>query len=304
MEKFKFKISATGLSVNYLPEYLAEVLGYFDEVGLEVSSYVPSPWTQVLKDIDSGEYCCVVGGIWVPLVYKRLREYRAFAKVSSRCPLVLVSRTPVDRFDWKHLEGKTVLVSGGNGASPGLFVAGCAKEGGADMSKIHFVHDFTAPMLAEGFQAGWGDIVVLKSDLAAQIAAAGKGYVAADLTRHGGQVPWSVYYALPEFLTRRDNLAGRFVLALQKATTWLLAHDGEACREILSRNWPKLPIEKAVEMVDMFRREGMWDATVDIKENELNRWQTFLAEGRVIDKSYRYEEIVDATAFRYASEHL
>lgn len=296
-----FKISATGVSINYMPEYLAEALGYFAEAGLSVSSHAPSPWTQVLKDIDSGDYHCVVGGIWVPLIYKRrVKEYFAFAKVASRCPLVLVSRTPAENFGWKYLEGKTVLVSGGNGASPGLFVAGCAREGGADMSRIHFVHDFTAPMLMECFQGGWGDVVVLKSDLAAQVVANGKGHVVADLAIAGGAVPWSVYYGTPEFLAHPGNLAGRFTLALQRATTWLLEHSGNDCREILAKNWPKVKLDKAVEMVDMFIRTGMWDKTVNIKREELSRWQKFLTEGRVIDRAFDYEEIIDSRAFSFA----
>ncbi len=301
----KFKISATGVSINYMPQYLAEELGYFAEVGLAVSSYVPTPWTRVLKDIDSGDCHCVVGGIWVPLIYKRrVKEYFAFAKVASRCPLVLLSRVPVENFSWRYLENKIVLVSGGNGASPGLFVAGCAKEGGADLSKVRFVHDFTAPMLAECFQGGWGDIVVLKSDLAAQIVAAGKGHIVADLAVEGGCVPWSVYYGTPDFLNHPENLAGRFTLALQRANTWLLRHSGSECQEILAKNWPNVEPDAALTMVDMFSEVGMWDKTVDIKRDELARWQKFLVEGNVIDQAFKYEEIIDSRAFDYASRAL
>lgn len=288
-----------------MPEYLAQKLGYYADEGIEVSSYVPSPWTKVLTDIDSGEYHCVVGGIWAPSIYKCwVKEYRAFAKVASRCPLVMVSRTPVKDFSWKYLEGKIVLVSGGNGASPGMFVSGCAREGGADVSKIRFVHDFTAPMLFECFQGGWGDIVVLKSDLASRLVSAGKGHVVADLTVWGKAVPWSVYYSLPEFLDRSDNLAGRFTTALQRATTWLLEHDGEECRDILERNWPKVQIDAAIDMVNMFRHEGMWDATVNIKHGELARWENFMVESNVIARPYAYDEIVDSRPFEYAAKKL
>ena len=51
-----FHISATGLSLNYMPQYLAQALGYFAEQGLSVESYVPNPWTVLLKDLDSGSY--------------------------------------------------------------------------------------------------------------------------------------------------------------------------------------------------------------------------------------------------------
>ncbi len=300
-----FKISATGLSINYMPEYLARELGYFEEQGIEVTSYVPAPWTKVLTDINSGEYQAVVGGIWVPSIYQnRIKNYYAFAKVSSRCPLILVGRQPAEAFDWKLLEDKVVLVTGGNGASPGMFLSGCAKEGGADLSKIHFVHDFSAPMLFECFKGGMGDMVFLKSNLAAQLIEQGYGYQIADLSVEGGAVPWSVYYSVPEFLEREDNLAGRFTLALQKGTDWLLSHSGYDCREILSRNWPELSEKTAVDMVDHFIRTGMWDKTVSVKEGELARWEQFMADSHVIDRPLSMDEIFDPRPFAYAAKAL
>lgn len=192
----RFHISATGLSMNYMPEYLGVELGYFEQLGLKVTSYVPKPWTTVLTDIDKNQAEAVVGGIWCPLIYKRrVKSYYAFAKVTSPCPMSLLSHKPIENFKWSDLEGKKVLTSGGNGASPGLFLAGVAAEGGADVSKIHFVHDFTIAMLMELFRGGFGDVIMMKSDLAAQMEAEGKGYVLTNLTVTGGPVPWSVYYS-------------------------------------------------------------------------------------------------------------
>lgn len=301
----KFKISATGVSINYMPEYLAQKLGYFSDAGLEVSSYVPSPWTKVLTDIDSGEYQCVVGGVWAPLIYKNwIKNYSVFAKVASRCPLVLISREPVDVFDWRLLEDKVVLVSGGNGASPGLFLSGCADEGGADVTRIKFVNNFTAAMLFDCFKGGLGDMVLLKSDLASILVNSGCGHVAADLAVCGGIVPWSVYYTVPEVMEREDNITGRFTLALQRATDWLLSHDSAEVKDILAEKWPKVDIDSAVSMVDTFKNVGMWDETVCIKEDELMRWQGFLLKGNVINRRFAYDDIIDSRAYDYAKKQL
>lgn len=300
-----FLISATGLSINYMPEYLARELGYFADEGLEVSSYVPSPWTQVLTDINEGEYQAVVGGIWCPLIYKRrVRSYFAFAKVASRCPMSLLSHKPIENFQWKDLEGKKVLTSGGNGASPGLFLAGVASEGGADISRIHFIHDFTIAMLQELFMGGFGDVIMMKSDLAAQLEAQGKGHVLTDLTMTGGPVPWSVYYTTPETLARPDNVCGRFTRALQRAQTWLRSHGGADCKEILARNWPKVELDKAVAIVDEYLAQDMWPETVRIQEAELSRWQKFLTAGGVIDGEIPYDEIVDPHPYEFATKGL
>lgn len=301
----RFHISATGLSINYLPEYLAMKLGYFEELGVNVTSYVPKPWTTVLTDIDTGQAEAVVGGIWCPLIYKRrVKSYFAFAKVASRCPMSLLAHEPNHKFTWTDLENKKVLTSGGNGASPGLYLAGVAGENGADVSKIRFVHDFTIDMLTELFEGGFGDVIMMKSDLAAQMEAQGKGYVLTDLTVSGKDVPWSVYYATPETLSRADNICGRFTQGLQKAQTWLREHDGYDCREILSHNWPRVSLEQAIGIVDEYKKQGMWPETVRIREGELKRWQQFLVMGNVIDEVIPYDEIVNSRPFEYAAKNL
>ena len=299
-------ISATGLSLNYMPQYLAQALGYFAEQGLSVESYVPNPWTEVPKDLDSGSSQAVVGGIWVPLCYKgRGKEYFEFAKVSSRAPMALVAREEKrGEFRWQDLENRIVLAPGSNSIGPAVLIKGAARENGADDSRIRIVHDYYGDMLEELYLGGMGDVLCTKSETAAALAEAGKGRVIAYLAEKAGPCPWSVYYATPECLAREDNLCGRFTLALQKAQNWLREHDGYDCRQILARNWPKVELDKAVDLVNEYRQQGMWPETVRIQEEELNRWQKFLVEGHVIDGVIPYEEIVDPRPFRYAAEKL
>lgn len=301
-----FRISATGLSINYMPEYIAREKGFFQDAGIEVTSYVPNPWTKVLTDLDTGQAEAVVGGIWVPLMYMdRIKNYISFAKVASRCPLFVLSRQPMtEEFSWNQLEGKRVLISGGDGASHYLVVAGCTKEGGADLSKIRFIHDFSTSMIFDLFYGGFGDIIVLQPDMANQLIQAGKGHFMCDLTTMGGSMPWSVYYASPEMLEREDNLAGRFTLALQQGTTWLLEHSGEDCIEIIKQNWPNMNLQSGIDTVNLFCREGMWTPTVEIEKQEMTRWQEFLVLGDVLDQPLEHEKVVDTRPFLYAKNKL
>lgn len=302
----KFHISATGLSLNYMPEYIAKREGFFEEEGLDVTYYVPNPWTIGLTDINRGESQAVIGGIWVPLMYMgRIKNYISFAKIASRCPLFIVSREPVSNdFSWKDLEGKRVLVSGGDGASHYLLTAGCAKEGGADLSKIRFIHDFSTSMLYELFEGGFGDYIVLQPDMANVLMSQNKGHLFCDLTTKGGSVPWSVYYTTEETLQNADNLTGKFTAGLQRGVTWLLEHGGEGCADIIEKNWPQMKVQDGIDTINMFIREGMWTETVEIEDGELTRWQEFLVLGDVLDQPLPYEQVVDVNSFQYAKEKL
>ncbi len=289
----KFKIAATGLSMNYMPEYVAKELGFFEEEGLDVETYVPSPWTKGLTAIDNNEADVVCGGIWVPLVYMDcIANYYSFAKIASRCPLVIVSRTPVENFSWKSMENKRVLVSGGDGASHYLSVAGCAKEGGADVKAIRFIHDFSTSMIIDMFLGGFGDFIVLQPDMANKFIADKAAYPYCDLALKGGVIPWSVYYGTEAVFKRDGDVAGKFYRALQKGTTWLLENGGEGCKAIIERNWPHVKIEDGIATINRFCKEGMWTPSIEITEQEMTRWQGFLVDGDILDAPLPYSKVV------------
>jgi len=298
----KFVIASTGVSMNYMPHYIAKEQGFFKEVDLDVTTNVPIPWTNALDQIDSGAAHVVEGGMWVPIIYyNRVKEYKTFAKLSSRCPLVLVSRQPVGTFDWKMLEAKKVLIAGGDGASHGLFILGCAQEAGVDMNKVTVINNFTASMLLKLFLGGFGDIIAMQPDMAAKLAKEEKGYIMADLTVHGGNCPWSVYYGTPEFLANSNNLAGRFTYALQKATDLLLAKDASEFGDIIQKYWPTVDLSYGVDMINLFRKEGMWSESVQVDRAIIDRWQKFIVYGHLIDQPIAHEAIVDDKPYEYAA---
>ena len=294
-----FKIAATGVSVNYMPEYLAEKKGYFKELGLDVINYTPNPWTEGLVDINQEAADVVLGGIWVPIMYKNhVKDYLSVAKIASKCPLYIVSKEPMtEEFHWSALENKRVLVTGGDGASHYLMVTGTANAGGADTSKIRFIHDFSSSMLKELFLGGFGDFIVVQPDTAHELIEGKKGYFFCELASAGSNIPWSVYYGLPERIDARLDVFSAFVAGVQKGTTYLLAQGGEACRDIIAEKWPNMSVEEGIQTIDLFIKKGMWTDSVAITKEELDRWQDYLIQGDVLDERLSYETLIDARPF-------
>lgn len=296
-----FTITASDAYLTRLPERVAHELGYFAEADLDVRVRYPEPWNKVLADLDSGQCQCAADGIWLPSLYKRRAgDYFAFAKAASRFPMVLVSRRPAENFSWTDLEGKIVLIPGSNEAGCRMYTLGCAREGGADIGKIKYVPNFYTPMLYECFAGGWGDYIVLRTDLADAMIEAGKGFAALDFTVDGGSVPWVVYYSTKDFLDRSLEPAGRFAAALERGRRWLEERGGDACREVLAKYWPDIPAEKAASIVDRYRKAGMWEATAEIDAAPLARWQGFMHESSLVDSPLAYREIVDDRPFAKA----
>lgn len=302
-----YKISATGVSINYLPEYIADELGFFEEVGIKVETDVPLYWPQVLKDLDNGTHHAACGGIWVPSMYKQknIKEYKAFAKISSRCPYMLVAREEIKDFNWKMLEDKKVIVAGNGGASAYIFLSGTAKEAGADINKVDFVHDFLESMIVDLFGDGnWGDFAFVTPVAANKLVSEGKGYIVAEMTKDAHPLPWSVYYSNPDVLDRDDNLNGRFALALQRGFDWLHSHTGEDCKEILIKKWPDMDVEQGIKTVDNFLREGMWSKSIKIDLDENDRYSIYQVDAGILEEPLKYEDIVDTRASEYMENNI
>lgn len=298
-----FKIASTGVSMNYMPHYIAKERRFFAELNMSIETIVPQPWTDAVKAIDEGTAHVVEGGMWVPMIYhNRVNEYKTFCQLSSRCPLVLVSREKVKHFDWRYLEEKTLLIIGGDGASHGLFIQGCAIEAGVDMSKVKVINNFMASMLLELFLGGFGDVIALQPDVALRLEKEGKGHILADMAKVGGDCPWSVYYSTPKILKENLDLAGRFTKAIQKGTTELLEKDASEFSDIIEKYWPQTDKQYAVDMINMFRENGMWQPVVKVDRTITDRWQKFLVYGNLLEKPIEDSYIIDDAPYKYTKK--
>jgi len=149
----RFHITATGHSLNYLPEYIARRHGFFRAQHLEVTVTVPRPWDLVLDELADGTANAALGGIWVPSMYlNRGQKYTAFAQVANRAPLALVARVKQTKssspFCLQDVVGRTVLMKGSNGASVGLFFKMLLRENDIDPQSVNSYKTSTEPCWA------------------------------------------------------------------------------------------------------------------------------------------------------------
>ncbi|NUS00672.1 MAG: ABC transporter substrate-binding protein [Kribbellaceae bacterium] len=288
----RLHVSATSHWPNYLPEYVAREFGFYEEEGLDFSRSAPDDWTQVLRDLESGTADVVLGGLWVPAMYHgRGREYRAFAQLNARNPKALVTREKTADFDWKDLEGKTVVAPGAGGTAPYVHTAGLMRKAGVDMSKVRWVRDLSGSMLTELFLGGMGDALVTDLVNASLLEHRGEAYIAVRHDRAGGLMPNSVYYTTDDALARDDGRIERFYRALQKAYDWLKAHEASELRGLLAREWPALDTDVLVPIVDDLRVSGIWD-DLRISEEGYDEWMRILAEDGLLDHAPAYDDLV------------
>lgn len=289
----RFHISATGHSLNYLPEYVANWRGFFAEEGLRVSATVPKPWDLVLDELAAGEAEAVLGGIWVPSMYLgRATRYTPFAQIAARAPLAIVGRESREDFDWAALRGKVIAMKGSNGASVGLFVKQVLRENGVDPQDVGFIQDLDGAMLSTLFKGGMADYLAIDYPNAAALELGGGGHVVAPLALIGGNVPWSVYYAEGESDDARLDAQTRFARALGRGMAWIREHEAADYADFLAKTFPRLPADLLVRITDEYRACGMW-TTPRIDPDAYDRWQGAIATGHLTAAPIPYAALID-----------
>lgn len=314
----RFRVSATGHSLNYLPEYVATWKGFFAEEGLAVTATVPSPWDRVLDELHEGSADAALGGVWVPSMFHgRARRYTPFAQVANRAPLAVLGRESAEDFAWSNLIGRTVSMKGSNGASVGLYVKLVLRENGIDPASVNFVQDLDGAMLSTLFAGGLGDYLVIDHPSALALAATGggttstgpstatggRGQVAttinlvAPLAISTADIPWSVYYAEGDSDETRLQTQVRFMRALGRAMDWINDHDATGYRDFLTRTFPAFDADLLVHVANQYRAHRMW-TTPEIDRAGYDRWQHGIAGGHLTQAPIAYDTLVDARPAR------
>ncbi|ERT02405.1 uncharacterized protein SPSK_05434 [Sporothrix schenckii 1099-18] len=301
----RFHIAATGHSLNYLPQYIAERHGYFRDEGLAISVSVPSPWDNVLEELGDGTAAAALGGIWVPSMYRSAgKQYTAFAQLSNRCPLALVARGggaggashahDAKPFHLAQVVDKTVLLKSGNGASVGLFFKMLLREHGIDPAAVHFVQDLAGPMLRTLFEGGLGDYFVLDIVSARILAQTNADvHVVLEMAAGGDAIPWSVYYCETETLGDAAvvDAQTRFCMALERGMRHVLDNDAETYRDDLAALFPGQPTDVLVAVANLYRANQMWTSS-SVSRQGFARWQKGIADGRLTPAPLEYDAMV------------
>jgi NitT/TauT family transport system substrate-binding protein len=298
------RVSATGAGVNYYPEFLARELGFFADEGLRVEVEVLGNGPGVPRNVGTGAADVGLGGIWLPMLYRgRLDTFIPFAQLCNRLAAFLLARKSVTDFKWDNLSGKIVVAPGG---APNFWmvVASTLRQAGVDPYGVRFVSDFLAEEATALFRGGFGDFFIAMPPASDVLVRDGVGSVVADFAGLG-EIPWSIFYAKPEFLERDDKVAGRFTKAIQRALGWILSNDPMGAPGVLAKRYPSVSPQVIAESVRSCRARGIWVSSARIPEEPLLRWQKVIVdEGRLIDAPMPYSEIVDSRPADWAEREL
>lgn len=211
-----------------------------------------------------------------------------FAQINRRDGFFLVGRDSDPSFDWKKLEGKTLLAD--HGLQPLVMLRYAAHRQGVEWSRISVVDAGAPEEIVAAFRAGRGDYVHLQGPAPQQLELDGAGAIVAAVGEAMPPVAFSSLMARPEFLQTEDARA--FLKAYRKAREWV---DQSPAREVARAEmsfFPGFDFDAVAASVARYQELGCWDGDLPIPPDLYEQSLNVFLHGGAISRRYPCEEVV------------
>jgi NitT/TauT family transport system substrate-binding protein len=206
-----------------------------------------------------------------------------FAQINRRDGFFLFGRQPEPAFDWKKLEGKTILAD--HGLQPLLMLKYAVRHKGADWNKIKVIDAGTPEKMEAAFGSGTADYVHLQSPSVC-------GEVAVSV---GASMPEVAFSSLCCSRAYQKSEAYRaFIKVYERAREWVRSAPVEEVAAAEASFFPGIAPEVLTAGIAGYQSLGCWDGGIeiprDLYEQALN---VFQAAGEITWR-HRYDEVVVA----------
>ena len=237
----KVTLNEVAHSVFYAPMYVAIEEGYFAEEGIELNLVTGFGADKTMTAVLTGEADIGFMGS-ESSIYTYLggtEDYVVtFAQLTQGAGNFLVSREPIENFEWSMLKGKEVL-GGRAGGMPQMVFEYILKKNGIDpKTDLSIDQSIDFGSTAAAFSGGQGEFTVEFEPHATALEQKGDGYVVASLGEDSGYVPYTAFSARKSYIEENPEVIQSFTNALQKGMDYVLSHTPEE-------------IAKAIMNVDM-----------------------------------------------------
>lgn len=301
----KVTLNEVAHSIFYAPQYVAIEEGYFAEEGIELEIVTGFGADKTMTAVLSGEADIGFMGSEASIyVYSQNPDDYIvnFAQLTQRAGNFLVSREPVENFQWSDLKGKNIL-GGRKGGMPQMVFEYILKKNNldpaADMTIDQSI-DFGAT--AAAFSGGSGDFTVEFEPGATTLEKEGAGYVVASLGVDSGYVPYTAYSAKQSYIKEHPELVQGFTNALQKGMDYVQNHTPEEIAKVIAPQFKETDLDVITTIVTRYYEQDTWKEDLIFEESSFILLQDILEEAEELETRVPYEDLVTTEFAKKAAE--
>lgn len=291
-------------SVFYAPLYAAIELGYFEEEGLEIELVNGNGADKVMaallsKDADIG----LMGPEATIYVYDGGQENYAinFAQLTRTDGSFIIGREDDKNFTLETLKGKSIL-GGRKGGVPEMTLEYILKKAGLlvgqddesvlDKGGVLVRTDIQFSAMAGAFVQGEGDYTTLFEPTATEIINSNKGYILASVGNFAGDIPYTAFSCLKNYLKENESKIYAFTRAITKGLNWVNNNSAKDIAIKIQKHFPSNTIDELEKVSERHKVIKAWPESPVLQEKSFNNLMDIMIEAKELEKYVSYSKIV------------
>ncbi|OIJ11652.1 hypothetical protein BKP35_12000 [Anaerobacillus arseniciselenatis] len=292
----KVRLAEVTRSIFYAPQYVAISEGFFEEEGIEID--LTTTWggdTTMTTLLANGADVALVGAETSIYVYAQDANDPPinFAALTQTDGTFLVSREPIDDFNWDMLKGSTFLGQR-TGGMPQMVGEHVLRNHGIDPhGDLNLIQNIDFGNIPSAFASGTGDYVQLFEPTATQFELDGIGHIVASFGVESGTVPYTGFMAKQSYIDKNGEVLERFTKALYRAQQWIEASSTEEIAKSIQPFFSDTSLEVIEYVVENYKSQGSYATTPRIKEEAWENLHTIMEQAGELPMTVPYEELVN-----------
>jgi NitT/TauT family transport system substrate-binding protein len=295
-EAVKVRVGEVTRSLFYAPEYVALEKGFFKAEGLDIELQTTAGGDKTMTALLSGAIdVALVGSETSIYVYQQgsTDPVINFAQLTQTDGTFLVSRKPVDSFDWNSLKGSTFLGQR-KGGMPQMAGEFTLKKHGIDPhNDLTLIQNVDFANIPAAFSSGTGDYVQLFEPQASIIEKEGKGYIVASFGVESGHLPYTVFMAKKSYIDGNKDTVQKFTNAVYKAQKWVQEHNADEIADVVMPYFKETDRSIAVKVIERYKNQGSYAADPVVDQEEWNNLLNIMTEAGELKEKTPHDAIVD-----------
>lgn len=282
-------------SIFYAPQYVAIEKGFFEEEGIDLTLNTgygaDKVMTALISDNADIGLCGSEANIYA---YANGQDDYAivFAQLTQRAGNFLVSRKPMEDFDWNMLKGKKVL-GGRAGGMPQMVFEYILKQNGIDpKTDLEIDQSIDFGLTAAAFTNNDADFTVEFEPHATLLEQEGAGYVVASLGEASGYIPYTSYCAKSSFLEKNPEIIKQFNKALMRGIDFVNTHTPKEVAEVIAPQFEESDTDTIAAIVARYQEQNSWKNDMTLTKESFDLLQNILVEAGELDAKVPYEKLV------------
>jgi len=183
-----------------------------------------------------------------------------FAQINQRDGFFLVARESDPAFQWKKLEGRSLLAD--HGGQPLAMLRYAIRVNGVDWKRIHAIDSGSPEEMQRAFRKGDADYIHLQAPASHQLEWEGGAHIVASVGASMPPVAFSSLCCSRDFL--RTDTCRNFLEAFGRAREWIRGAPAAEVAKTEAAFFPAIAPEVLAAAIGRYQTLGCWEGGVEI----------------------------------------